>query len=295
MFRATKAILVVSLLSIVFVSGCGGSQTSVVPFSEAGFAQSGKQFEHGASFNLVGRQIVDENGIRSFKDQVIFVEFLGADPMTPSKSLVALTINGNRSLLESSASDRYFSADGQNFAFLQQYTTTANTATLAFIDYSDATTYSGGYEVVGFDTNPSAINNRAGTARYNGTAEFVFRGKVHGDRNLAFVFGNFSLDANFSNATVDGSFALTNINAHGISIPQSTWELNAVAINENGFTGTFAETSSTLANSNGRLVNPLYDGRFFGANGEAVGGSITATLEFDSLSPLFMEGAFLAE
>ena len=133
--------------------------------------------------------------------------------------------------------------------------------------------------VAGFDTDPTVISAASGSATYRGDVEFnMYRNQLNADGK-----GRFLIVADFDGQTISGDLAVQvdgighDGNADVDIIPTGliNLSLEPTPITQNGFSGTIVVADGEL---NGTLNSGSYDGRFFGAAGEAVGGGISGSI-----------------
>ena len=282
--------------------GTGGGGVTVTPQASTGFAQSGDAIRGNVTFtpNNAGR-LVKTNGTLSPGSIPIEVRFLSTgvrnnNTTTFPEGTIRVVIDGQtKSLLRnSSTSNFYVSYTGGTLDYDARYEVTGEVdnadgtivqaGLLEFIN--SASVSSSGHIVFGFDTNPTTIAAETGTATYTGT----IRANGYQGNNVSSASGNVTLNADFTGDTVSGNFNLSTLN--GMTGAES-YTMNTGDISGNGFDGTISVVGSLQSGQT--LQSATYDGNFYGADAEAVGGTIFMTIIDGMETPIYIQGAFVAD
>ncbi len=144
------------------------------------------------------------------------------------------------------------------------------------------------YFVYGFDTNPTTVTALSGTAMYTGDV-FAVANQVDNTQRAG---GSITLNVDFNDNEVSGQL---NLNAFSGLTGSSVYDLSEADISGNNFSGTFVVSSSNPLDAGQSATDTIYDGRFFGTDGDAAGGGIGMTITESGEEPIYVQGAFLAE
>ena len=309
MLFTTQRTATASLLALTLAAcsgGSGGGDNSgggnSTPQASTGYAQPTDKIRNNVTFTVPqGTWIKREFGQPTTTQQPDVAVRFGLNVDDPSQ--IYITYNGETYLAQrtGSSGNSYLSQsteDGQIIrrSFERQLTTSSNVVAGGLATISNPTNPSdgapinyvqSGYIVYGFDTDPSTIGAETGSAYYSGT----IRANGYQDANVSSASGNMTLSANFDSNTINGNFNLSNLS--GMTGTEN-YTMQSTAITGNGFSGNITVTDGSLQ-SGQTLQNGGYQGNFYGAAAEAVGGTINMTIQDGAESPIFIQGGFVAD
>jgi len=256
---------------------CGPSSTlQVEPISRSGFANSQNVLNQNYAYDIKDsvrflNDDVESSNIRLGRDDISLSGTVGVGPIT-------VVLGGETFILERDpdfpTAAEYLDNDDEILLFtkIQNNDFAVGVEVFAKID---GQLNSGGM-VIGYDTDPTVIAAENTTATYNGDLSATLRtGFVD-----SFGAGSFTLNANFREGTINGNALIEDDDDPNTEEPFDAVaiRLSETSIDNNGFAGNVAILT---INIDGTLVDSGYEGRFFGPEGEAIGGQIFGRIERD--------------
>lgn len=208
-----------------------------------------------------------------------------------SVSDIGVVIDGETYVLERSNSNPSFASfeDGDDIVIVSTLIGgEANAIALEVFSVIEGRLNAGNL-IVGFDTDPTFVANSTDLAQYQGAVEFTLRNGF----NDAFGSGNFMLDVNFADETVDGAAQLFDDNNPNseFDFDPATILLETSTIAGNGFAGNI---SLLIGDIGGTLTEGGYEGRFFGPETDTIGGQFFGRIDVEgSETDTLLEGVFL--
>jgi len=125
-----------------------------------------------------------------------------------------------------------------------------------------------GFAVVGTEAMPDALEGKA-NATYSGFAAAALTDSATFNDTTRIV-GDLTMAADFNAGQISG--LVDNIEVLGAAAVSGTVALNSAAISGTGFTGTITPDSDLLTAFSLDNLGGTYSGKFYGANGQEVGG-----------------------
>jgi hypothetical protein len=298
----TKPLCSISILVALAACGGGGSDggsnggggsASSTPQAATGFAQPTDQIRTNVLFSQPDGSLMNRT------DDVVTTD---AMPLTVrlsggGQTQIYFRLDGTEYFAQTaSGGDNYFleqTVNGQRTqtTFNRQLTTPSGVVeggylVVRFPDTPDLDIIAG-HIVYGFDTDPATIAAETGSATYTGS----IRANGYQGGNVSSASGTITLNATFdSTDTVSGNFNLGSLS--GMTGAEN-YTLNTGDISGNGFDGTISVVGSLQSGQT--LQSATYDGNFYGADAEAVGGTIIMTIIDGAETPIYVQGAFVAD
>ncbi len=269
-------------------SNSGGGNANVTPVASSGFATSSSTFDSNATFTPTNASYTTRTvggttvAVNPATLELVFSQNGDRLSIRVGRFNYEMEENGGLAYIETSSGptlEQLFirSVSGNGDAKLAQATSDGD------VFGKDV------YFVYGFDTNPTALS---GDVTYSGDV-FAVANQVD---NTAFAGGSntlpggsITLTADFNDNKVSGRL---NLDSFSGLTGASSYDLSEADINGNNFSGTFVATSLDTGQS---ATDTVYDGRFFGTDGDAAGGGIGLTITESGQQPIYVQGAFLAE
>ncbi len=269
-------------------SSSGGGNANVTPVASSGFATSGSTFDSNATFTPTNASYTT----RTVGGSTVAVN--------PANLELVFSQNGDRLSIrvgrfnyemEENGALAYIETAPQGFTreelFIRSVSGNGD-AKLAQVTSNGDVFGKDVFFVYGFDTNPTAITALSGDVTYSGDV-FAVANQVD---NTAFAGGTITLAADFNDNEVSGQL---NLNAFSGLTGSSSYDLSKADINGNTFSGTFVVSASNPLDAGQSATDTVYDGRFFGTDGDAASGGIGLTITESGQQPIYVQGAFLAE
>ena len=172
-----------------------------------------------------------------------------------------------------------YSADlGSRRIFFDREIVLSDAVETAYIGFADDNgPDSFGFVTFGFDTDPAKITSTTGATTYSGDVKLI----VSGTSRFGFAEGTLALNVDFDDLKVSGSMEIVDDGDPfgGLVIPATQLNLVETSLSNNGFSGTLNANLGGGAFTGVQIGTSNFEGRFYGSDGEAVGGDISATLE----------------
>lgn len=269
------------------LAACSDSSSTVEPISATGFASATNT--ELASYDYTLRnplRIKGRNGQLSL-DSDGDIRLIGTNGTGP----ITVVIDGQTFVLERSVSNPGFASfeDGDNSVILASLINGQRDAVaVELFSFVDGLLNAGNV-VIGLDTDPAVLRTMSGPALYQGAIEFTLRNGFL----EAFGNGSFQFDVDFDASNLSGTAQLIdNDNPNSeFDFESVVVRLNETELQQNGFSGT---ADVILGDLGGTLVDSGYDGRFFGPEGETIGGTFFGQIDVDdNESDTLLEGVFL--
>ncbi len=278
-----------ALMCAAMLAGCSSS-TPPTPIAASGFAQSGDEVAARITFNVPQTSafvLQDEKGALINQDVSLRINAQGR-PM--------VVIDGQRFVLNSEGNGIYSTTENDtNVLWLRISQTDPNAVELIYLSFATEDSFNAGYVPFGFDTNPTTVAAETGSAVYTGPASLSLRQVIDGRLASGFSNGTARITADFDGGAVNGSIRFDDPADRPIEVADVTLQLEGTAIRDNTFSGSVSVAAGSFGDGN-TLSSGTYDGRFFGADVGAVGGTLTGTVVTgDPDRPILLQGGFIGE
>lgn len=285
---------------LLCLSACGSGTgaparvgSNFAPTAATGYAQSGDKVQRGVTLNIKNAKFIAfERG--SSEQTLVAKDFV--HKISDDGSEVDLTIDGETATLSNGGTGRRYDGaiGGKTFSVIRIGNLDGADGVVegVFVFVSDSSSFVGGYQILGFNTNPSDVPV-TGTATYRGNAAMATR---HAG-NDGFADGTAQLDVNFAANTVSGNIALKDANDSNAEIVLPTIDItfSDTPLGGNGFEVNPTVTLGPLAGADAPVIainSTDLAGQFFGNTGQAAAGQIQSTGTVDGV-PLVANGVFV--
>lgn len=261
--------------SALALAGCSTGST-------VRYAQPGDVIVGGSSFATQDvKRFVLVNGTVSLKDQTIEIS-ISNDAQT-----VFVTQNHKDYVLVYDGIDTYRSAN----AMLYREVIGAGVVETIFFSENTSGYYNGGSVVIGYQTNPTQVADRSGSATYNGYTYLTARTPTLG----GFAEGAVTLNANFNTGKVTGTMNIIDsaVSSADFVVPNALVAINpgnTQNINGNRFNTNMNITLTPAPGDTISVDQAGLTGGFYGVDAAAVGATYWGTGSYNG-EALFIEGA----
>ncbi len=301
-------------------SGSGGDDVEVAQAS-TGYAVAGETDPAGVAFTkssvpLIGAfgefsEAIDAGLSAPTEDSDISVDDIRLAPQAITIAVsddlesIVLTVDGvdytatlsDEVGLFDGFDSAYTFEDGDAGIYLNT-STISDSAEMVFITAATDEQILTGFDTFGFDTDPTVIDAVTGTATYDGqitlytvsSFEDGLGTQIDGDA----LSGDITLTADFDGNAISGDAVFTeevfDTDTSDFVTVSDNLTFEAAAIDGNGFSGTVSDDGEFFGDGV-TLQDVTYNGNFYGAEGETVGGNLSGTIGNSEMSaPL--QGAF---
>ncbi len=267
-----------------------GSGVAVTPIAASGFAQASDRIGTGKTYDIPRTTLfsADSDGGRLSNADVSYRVQDNGRPV--------VVIDDVRYVLTSEGGGVFSTfKDDTDVLLLRIFVSEANVVESVYLSLETEETFTAGFFPVGFDTAPRTIQNTAGSATFVGEAALSARQVRNGALQSGFSDGVARITANFDSNTVRGTLRFDEQQSRVITLPDLTMTLNNTTITGNGFQGQ-ATISANQLGEDLSFDGASFDGRFYGAAGQAVAGTVEGTLiEDGTQAPILLQGVFVAD
>ncbi len=275
----------ISILSLGLLGACGGTSISTAPLSGSGFAAAESNINLGSTFTLPAtpRLVGDDEGLAIATQDIEIA-------ISQESGRLDATIAGVTYTLISAGNGSYRLDENDQSNILTRLYVPFRTAEIVELYQRDGTQVNTSTLVFGYDSHPSDVSARRGTATMEGRTVMSART----GNSTGFGDGPVVLNVDFDTATLTGLVEISDSGYAGtpLRFPDVTFAMEASDISENSFAGAVSVAEGDLF---GAFSQAQYAGRFYGKGAEAAGGTLVGRVDVEALDqPLFIEGAFLA-
>ena len=299
--RAATAAFAVLTLAACSGSGGGDNQSTIPARASTGFATATDEIAPFILFRTNGDgRITVTNSNAESETVPIFVEFRRGGTLSGGQSELAqmiVNLDGEaRTLFRlSPTSDTYVIYSGVGLETSAQFDieqsangaggTIVQSGLLKF-DNADDPDNSRSYIVYGFDTDPDYVAAETGTASYNGSINVI----GHSDDTYATAAGTIALNVDF-----DDPSGLTGTFNHGVlagMLNAQTYDLASGSISGNTVRAVLVPQNPFQSGET--FGGGSLNGNFFGAEAEAIGGTVSFEVQESASDEVLVQGGFIA-
>lgn len=270
---------IICTASMAILAGCGGSSTGVVSMAApasatSGYATSTSSIDDPSDTIFVSGPIFrfTNSGVASL------VEISGETSATGMGDQYSVEYDDETIVVTfDAAQNAYLGSSGATSLRIRpMFISSKEQLITSWLNYNDATKSDFSGVIYGFTTDPDDVAGQSGLATYHGSG-IIATQTVTGN-NYATGSGNVTLEVDFDNGTLDGTFDVTENVAFRFgtaSIGDTTINFDEVSITENAFvlTGNLDATAFDLT------AAEQFDGdaAFYETDATAAAGHFTAT------------------
>lgn len=269
--------------------GCGSS-TPITPQAATGFAKPDDEIRRRVTFDLSEvTTFLAQDGAGGLVQQDLKLR-------VNAQGNPIIVLDGVKYVLNNEGNGIFSTlADDTDILYIRTALTDPNVVETIYLSLETDDSFNAAFLPFGFDTNPNVIAQATGSATFEGPAQLSLRQVVDGELNSGFSTGTARITANFNANSVNGTIRYDNAQERPLVLPDITLRLETSAVRGNRFGGDISIARGDIGPGLS-LSEAAYDGRFYGADADAVAGTLTGRIETgDAESPIFVQGAFLGE